>query len=257
MELIKGKPSSWVTLDYVRDGKVKKVKVQRDAEANMRVWRVLSEYSYAHPEDFDDEEDGDGGGEEKQDGGKPTGAVEALKRQLLERNQDVDMLKNNMEEAERARTGLLMRINELLARAQEESLAKAETAAVVRTHIRVAYPSQAASPKLDWNCAGKRWLYRCRGCFVLNQSDAASRPEDRLSCSPDFFKLGRLTELTNETESCLCMTTDADSTSAAAISRLCRNQNGCALWLSARMFLFAFHCFPLFSRLSARFFLVF
>ena len=48
--------------------------------------------------------------------------MEALKRQLMERNGDLGALQERMEEAENAKGALLMRINELLARAQEEKV---------------------------------------------------------------------------------------------------------------------------------------
>jgi hypothetical protein len=88
MSLLKGKPSSWVSLEYVRDGKVDRVKVQRDSEAEARVWRVLSEYSYAHPEDFEDGDDDEGSSSK----GDAVRSVEALKRQLLKRNEDLGLL---------------------------------------------------------------------------------------------------------------------------------------------------------------------
>jgi hypothetical protein len=79
---------------------------------------MLSEYSFAHPEEFADES------ETGRDGGhhKPSGVVETLKQQLLEKNQNLGALQDSLYEAESDKRALLLRINELLARAQEEKV---------------------------------------------------------------------------------------------------------------------------------------
>lgn len=78
---------------------------------------MLSEYSFAHPEEFADEsQPGMEGGHQA------NGVVETLKNQLLEKNQDLGALQDTLLEAESAKKQLLLRINELLARAQEEKV---------------------------------------------------------------------------------------------------------------------------------------
>ena len=136
--LLRGPPKSTVVLHLVRNSQTRSVTATRQRAEN-RVWKVLSEYSTMHPEDFEDftdDEDGEGGnapakrggrtrsGEtanETQDGrrDRAKSAVEDMKRSLLGQNEDIAILRARMEEAERGKEGLLQRINQLLARAQD------------------------------------------------------------------------------------------------------------------------------------------
>jgi len=138
--LLRGAPKSVVVLHLVRNGCPRSVTVTRQ-RAEHRVWKVLSEYSTMHPEDFEDftdeEEEEEGGAKASaktsgrtRSAGPATGgeegrrdrarsAVEEMKRSLLGQNEDIAILRARMEEAERGKEGLLQRINQLLARAQD------------------------------------------------------------------------------------------------------------------------------------------
>jgi hypothetical protein len=78
---------------------------------------MLSEYSFAHPEEFADESEPG-----KEGGHQASGVVETLKKQLLEKNQNLGALQDSLYEAESDKKALLLRINELLARAQEDKV---------------------------------------------------------------------------------------------------------------------------------------
>ncbi|EKX49305.1 hypothetical protein GUITHDRAFT_104833 [Guillardia theta CCMP2712] len=110
IRLLKGPAGTRVNLELRRNDKRCTVEIERD-EAQQRVWKVLSQYSELHPEDFDDVDyDQDVSGR---------GAAESMKLQLQQKLEHIKMLEAQLMEAERGKEGMLDRINSLLTRAQE------------------------------------------------------------------------------------------------------------------------------------------
>ena len=144
MALLKGRAGSKVKLQVEREGKRISGVVERD-EADQRVWKVLSQYSELHPEDFQDvdwsadpndasddsdEEElvgpasapraGQGVAERGDAGGKKkVKSATAIKASLDRKNEEIEMLKAQLAEAEAGKEGMVKRINTLLTRASE------------------------------------------------------------------------------------------------------------------------------------------
>uniref|UniRef100_A0A7S0EII9 PDZ domain-containing protein n=1 Tax=Hanusia phi TaxID=3032 RepID=A0A7S0EII9_9CRYP len=110
IRMLKGPAGTKVQLELRRQDEQHTVEIERD-EAQQRVWKVLSQYSELHPEDFDDLDN-------IQDvSGR--GAAESMKLQLQQKMEEIKMLEEQLVEAERGKEGMLDRINSLLTRAQE------------------------------------------------------------------------------------------------------------------------------------------
>ena len=142
--LLKGRAGSKVRLQVEREGRRISGVVERD-EADQRVWKVLSQYSELHPEDFQDvdwsadphdasddsyEEELVGpagapragqGVAERGDAGakKKVKSATAIKASLDRKNEEIEMLKAQLAEAEAGKEGMVKRINTLLTRASE------------------------------------------------------------------------------------------------------------------------------------------
>jgi hypothetical protein len=97
-----------VVLTLLRQKQQRTVTVTRQ-RAETRVWRVLSEYSTMHPEDFENFAETSTAADRTD---RAKSAVEDMKSRLLSQNEDIAILRARMEEAER---GKVMRVCRLLA----------------------------------------------------------------------------------------------------------------------------------------------
>ena len=171
MGLLRGPPKTTVVLHLQRNKQQWAVTVTRQ-RAEHRVWKVLSEYSTMHPEDFEDfTDDEDAGGADKQGArakrasaaagnsaersDRAKTAVEDMKSKLLSQNEDIAILRARMEEAERGKEGLLQRINQLLARAQSTQPHspphRVSNSPDSDRGIPTSHPSPASSPQVSNN----------------------------------------------------------------------------------------------------------
>jgi len=108
MGLLRGPPKTTVVLTLLRQKQQRTVTVTRQ-RAETRVWRVLSEYSTMHPEDFENFAETSTAADRTD---RAKSAVEDMKSRLLSQNEDIAILRARMEEAER---GKVMRVCRLLA----------------------------------------------------------------------------------------------------------------------------------------------
>jgi hypothetical protein len=108
------------------------VELERD-EAEQRVWRMLSQYSQLHPEDFGSDEDGtpdkmrsalrrNSSGSSTKHEVEGSTPVEVMRRKLERQNEEIELLRANLMEAETGKEGMLERINQLVNRAQEKDV---------------------------------------------------------------------------------------------------------------------------------------